>query len=119
MNFNLKRPCKNCPFRHDVSPYVTPGRAEQILEDIIKGQGSFTCHKTLRVDEFTGELTEASDSEHCAGALILLEKIEQPNQMMRIMERIGVYDRTQLDMNSPVYDSPEDMLETFETVGKG
>lgn len=39
---------------------------------------------------------------HCAGALIFLEKRNRPNQMMRIAERTGSYDRRTLDMKAPV-----------------
>ena len=34
--------------------------------------------------------------------------------MMRISERLGIYDRTQLDMDSPVYDNWEEMIEAHE-----
>jgi len=47
---------------------------------------------------------------HCAGALILLEKLEQPSQMMRIAERLRMYDARQLDMDAPVFESFEDMV---------
>jgi hypothetical protein len=34
--------------------------------------------------------------------LIYLEKRQQPHQMMRIAERLGLYDYRQLDMQAPV-----------------
>ena len=49
-------------------------------------------------------MQETEDSQHCGGALILLEKIESPNQMMRIMERMGGYDRHKLKMDADVFD---------------
>lgn len=39
--------------------------------------------------------------------------MEQPNQMMRICERVGVYDRRKLDMDSPIFEDDESMLEVF------
>lgn len=50
---------------------------------------------------------------HCAGFLILLEK-EGPNQMMRIAGRLGIYDASILDIDSPVYESVSECVEAHE-----
>jgi hypothetical protein len=55
----------------------------------------------------------------CAGATIMLEKAQDPeqapaNQMLRIMERIGTYDHRKLDMEAPVFDSFAAMVEAQE-----
>lgn len=65
-------------------------------------QGAFHCHLTGETDEETSELVPTAESKHCAGALIFLEKRDRPNQMMRISERLGLYDRTKLNMDAPV-----------------
>lgn len=109
MNFNMTKPCSNCPFRTDVEPYLRPSRVEEIVEGITDGDQSFACHKTLKRDPH-GEYAQHDAEEHCGGALILLEKIERPNQLMRIAERLGLYDRRKLKMSAPVYDSPGDMI---------
>ncbi len=116
MNFNLKKPCANCPFRTDIRPFLTTGRAEEIVESIIDMQQTFPCHKTtVASDDYEyGGMTTTEKSEHCAGALILLEFAERPNQMMRIAERLGMYDRTKLDMESPVFDDPDDWIDAQE-----
>jgi len=67
--------------------------------------GAFPCHKTAAVDEDdegSGEFIANDNSLHCAGALIFNEKRDAPNQMMRICERLGFYDRTKLDMTAKV-----------------
>jgi hypothetical protein len=110
MNFKLRKPCKDCPFRTDIEPFLTSGRADEIFNAITEFQGTFACHKTT-LDDDDGETYVGPDSEHCAGALILLEKLDQPNQMMRIAERIGMYDRRKLDMDAPVFDTGEDFIE--------
>ena len=56
---------------------------------------------------------DTTGEAHCAGALILLEKLGEPSQMMRVCERIGLYDRTKLDMAAPVFDSFEAMREAM------
>ena len=113
MKFDLKKPCADCPFRTDVTPYLHLERAEEIVDGLTHQQQTFTCHKTNSQSD-DGETIETEDSQHCAGALIMLEKMEQPNQMMRWMERIGYYDRTKLDMQANVYGDGQDMLEAYE-----
>jgi hypothetical protein len=113
MNFTMTMPCvgeATCPFRTDcLSGWLGEERAEEIIEAIIDRQQTFACHKTTKHDE-DGEVISHKDEQHCAGAMILLEKIERPNQMMRICERIGLYDRTKLQMDAPVFDDTDDFI---------
>jgi hypothetical protein len=86
-------------------------------------RGEFSCHKTVRYDS----MREDDDGEpdfrtrdrrgeaHCAGALILLEKLERPSQMMRIAERLRMYDARRLDMDAPVFDTFDEMREAMES----
>lgn len=113
MNFNLKKPCAMCPFRHDIEPFLTTGHADNIVESLVDSQGTFPCHKTIDYSE-GGEGVETPKTEHCAGALIMLEHMEQPNQLMRIAERIGLYDRTTLIMDSPVFTDGYGFIEAQE-----
>ena len=122
MKYAMTKPCTDCPFRSDKVFPLHPGRVESILEAITLGNGTFSCHKTVNHDD-DDDCEDYSDSDfhipaddeqHCAGALILLEKLDQPHQMMRVAERLGLYDRTKLDMDAPVYDCAEDMLASIE-----
>jgi len=56
-------------------------------------RGDFPCHKTTVEDE-DGDLVANKDSKHCA--LIFMEKIGETTQMMRIAERLGMYDMNKL-----------------------
>jgi hypothetical protein len=105
MKFNLTKPCKHCPFRHDVNGYLTGERAKEIATE----EGTFACHKTTVYDEDVDDLVQTKNSKHCAGFLIFREKQNKPSQAMRIAERLGMYDRTQLDMTAPVFDSVEEL----------
>jgi hypothetical protein len=109
MNFDLTAPCKDCPFRTDITFYLDTERVEGICDSLTEG-ATFSCHKTNSFDDDNGEAIETKKTQHCAGALIMLEKMEQPNQMMRIMERVGEYDRTKLKMDAPVFDDAHAML---------
>lgn len=111
MNYDMTKPCEKCPFRTDCPKgWLGASRAAEIAAGITTAQQSFPCHKTIEFDD-DGENKLGNKSEqHCAGALILLEKLEQPNQMMRICERLGLYDRTKLDMEQPVFDTVREFI---------
>ena len=107
MNFNLIRPCKKCPFRTDcLAGWLGEARATEIFDGITDQQKTFTCHETTTMDD-----DDDGQEEHCAGALILLEKLEQPNQLMRWMEQLGGYDRQKLKIDSPVFETGEKFIE--------
>ena len=101
MKYQLRTPCKHCPFRSDIRPYITLGRVRDIL-----GQ-PFSCHKTT-TEKYRNN--SHPDAQHCAGSLILHERMNSPHQMMRIAERLGLYDHTKLDMQAPVYQTFSEML---------
>lgn len=101
MHFTMTTPCPKCPFRSDVRPYLTRGRAQEIASGLLS-QMTFSCHVTTEHDD-DGDYVPTDDEQHCAGALIVLEHMNKPNQMMRWMERIGVYDRRKLAMDAPVF----------------
>lgn len=111
--YTLTTPCKHCPFRHDIEPYLNPERVEEIEQALVRSD--FPCHKTTVAGEEDEEgntpMLDGTNARHCAGALILMEKEGRPSQMMRIAERIGMYDRTKLNMDAPVFDSFEEMID--------
>ncbi len=107
MNFNLKKPCKDCPFLKSKERFLCDSRYKEIAEDLVNDK-SFSCHKTNDFDS-EGMAIETTKTEHCAGALIMLEKMDNPNQFMNIGRFFGLYDPSNLDMNSDVYDSFNEM----------
>ena len=109
--YSMTTPCSNCPFRSDIPAYLRTSRVREIERSLVRSE--FPCHKTTEsVDEGDGDGTRVStkDSIHCAGALILMEKMGRSSQMMRIAERLGMYDHTKLDMNAPVFNSFKEMM---------
>ena len=110
MLFELKTTCKDCPFRTDIKFYLRPDRVREITDAIFLG-GTFTCHKTTHHNS-----KKKVEEQHCAGAMIMLEKQNKPNQLMRIMERIGYYDHRKLSMDAPVFDTPEEMIAQREKI---
>ena len=102
MHYTLTKPCPKCPFRSDIRPYLRPARVREITESLARGE--FPCHETVAYND-DGEGVITKKSQHCAGALIVIERMERPSQMIRIMERLGFYDRRMLNMRAPVYAS--------------
>jgi hypothetical protein len=104
--YRLVKPCAKCPFRTDIPPFL--GSAARVTEiERSLERGAFNCHETLdykRCDE-DGAPAETEHTAHCAGALILLEKLGRSSQLMRIGERLGLYDPRKLDMTAPVFES--------------
>ena len=101
MHYKMKEPCDACPF--------LKGSGFTFKSLMAHASGEFACHKACDLnDEGTYEQKRNGKTPHCAGALIFLEKREQPHQMMRIAERLGMYDRTALNMNSPVVEKASD-----------
>lgn len=93
MNYDMREPCDECPFlEHQALPVK---RLRQFAS------GEFPCHKACNVED--GKFVPRNDkTPHCAGALIFNELRNTPHQMMRICERIGLYDRTKLNMDAEV-----------------
>ena len=100
MKYDLTAPCLLCPFRNDSGRlYVHPTTLRGMAG------GEFCCHLTGVANEETGEIEPTKNSHHCAGALIFLEHLEAPHQMMRIRERLGLYDKRKLNMDASVFKS--------------
>ena len=123
MKFNLRTPCDNCPFRSDITFFLDPRRVTEILDALLLDGKTFSCHKTVHYDDDGEPSMPHGDEQHCAGALIMLERFNLPNQMMRIAERLGLYDPRHLAMEAPVFASPAAMLERMrdldETTRRG
>jgi hypothetical protein len=68
-----KKPCKHCPFRNDVKPFLHPDRAAEIAYAAENPYSSFPCHKTTEHDEDSedGEMLVTENSKECAGFLTL------------------------------------------------
>lgn len=75
MKFDLKTPCKNCPFRTDKTGirFSCLERAEEIEESAYRN--GFPCHlsahDTSDEDEENGGYEATEDSQHCIGFIIM------------------------------------------------
>lgn len=113
--YRLKGPCAKCPFRSDIPKYLRPERAQEIA-DALYGGAEFPCHQTTEtVEHEDGSETRErmATSAFCAGALITMEREGFSNQMVRISERLGLYDPEALKMDAPVYDSLAEWVDSY------
>lgn len=97
MNFDLKKPCAECPFIKSNKYYFSKSRSKEIIKAT-----SFTCHKTSNL----------KIKQSCAGRMILLERENKPDQMMRVAERLNLYDRNNLEINNEnVFDTIQEFID--------
>ena len=120
MKYDLKTPCKNCPFRNDATRimFACRERAEEI-EELAYGKG-FPRHLSAEgvEDEDTpdgksGGYYPTENSQHCVGYIIMQIKesgggspwpgIGNDEELLERLER-------QVDLNAPVF---EDSDESF------
>lgn len=112
MNFDLKKPCTNCPFHKEshLRETLEEGRMEKIVHDIVNG-GTFECHKTAH--------DKKKKAQHCAGAILMVENHSRnANQPLRIAERFGMYKRSDMDFSVPVINATE-YLERYDKCDMG
>jgi hypothetical protein len=71
----VKKPCKSCPFRLDVKPFLHPNRVEEIAYSAQNPYSDFTCHSTIEYDGDEDDLGrptgDFSGSKTCAGFLTM------------------------------------------------
>lgn len=102
----MKEPCKDCPFRTDVTPFLHPYRAEEISYAALNPYNYFYCHKTtVSGEEFggeEGEMVATNTSKICAGFLTLRAQagIETPEGFNPDYEKC--------------YIDPYDMIQAYE-----
>lgn len=120
MRFDLKTPCKNCPFRNDKTRIVfaARSRAEEIEESAYRH--GFPCHRSAELvddDENDDEngYHAGENSQHCIGYIIMQLKengnspwpgIDNDDDLInRIEDRLDDY------WNLPVFNSTEEFFE--------
>lgn len=105
MQFDLKKPCKDCPFIRGNSFEKSLGRTrvEQIANDTVLGDKTFQCHKTLD-----------KNAQHCVGAIVMAEKINPGGNLSLRLAKLAGADFTKITADD-VYDSVEEMLDAYSS----
>lgn len=74
--FLLRKPCGNCPFRTDVTPFIKADRVGEILHP--HNTSGFVCHNTVDYGSMAlaeGVTFDDDDSEHYDGNGRITKKI--------------------------------------------
>lgn len=123
MKFDLKNPCKNCPFRSDETriKFSCRERAEEIEEQAYRN--GFPCHLSAEYVEEDEDrpwkqhgYTAGQNSQHCVGYIImqLKECYDSPWPGINNDEELMYKLAEQVNMNAPVFDSSEEFFEANE-----
>lgn len=75
----MKVPCKHCPFRTDVKPFLHPERAYEIAASAYNPYNDFTCHNTLEYDDESENGYRGRTSKTCAGWLTIQAREDDRN----------------------------------------
>lgn len=119
-SYRLVSPCKDCPFRSDLPAHLKGWlgreRATQIARSLFTLGQTFQCHKTTEHNEDDEDGYKLKGCEfQCAGASIMQIKLDCQSQWMQVAQRMGYKKETEaikrLDLDAPVFDSPEAFIE--------
>lgn len=121
MRFDLKRPCKNCPFRSDETGirFACRERAEDIEESAYRS--GFPCHLSADLiedsplDEMNGYVF-GEETQYCAGHIIFELKSGMGLPWPGIDNDDELADRlsAQVDFDAPVFETVEDFVNASE-----
>ncbi len=70
-NYFCKKPCKHCPFRKDVKPFLTLDFAEELAYSTQNPYNYFPCHKTTEYNEDLDDMEATNESLECAGFITM------------------------------------------------
>jgi hypothetical protein len=79
-NWYMKQPCKHCPYRQDVKPFLRASRGEELAYHAQNPYNSFPCHKTTVSDDDEDERYCNDETKECAG-FMTLQHIENDNTL--------------------------------------
>lgn len=114
--FQLKRPCKHCPFQPTDSAiaFACKERAEEIAESAYRN--GFPCHisgkDTSEDDPDNGGYVFGPKTQHCAGAIMMF--LADGNDCwpgINNDEDLGERLQLQMDWKAPHYDSEQDFID--------
>lgn len=71
---------------------------------------SFTCHSDLD--------KAARSRNQCVGAMLILDKLKQPNQIMQVATRLKLFDVTDLRGRDVVFDNFDDWVSVQAEFGE-
>ena len=114
MKYTMKTPCEACPFRNDITPFLS---GEDRVRELEQHQdGEFPCHKTTELDEDDGEtLLNPNGTVACAGRMIMSWNAYGGfGQLDAMAARLGMFDPETLNYDAPVFEDWDEMAEEMD-----
>lgn len=116
MKFDLRTPCKNCPFRTDAPAirFAARERAEEIEESAYRN--GFPCHLSANYtgdDDEDGGYVFGENTQHCAGALIMYAESGGNVPFEHLPDRQQDRVLARLDFNAPVWENEQTFLDSY------
>ena len=115
MNFNLTKPCKDCPFLKTATEgWLGKERAEGIAQTITSGKGTFSCHKTTGIKK--GVIIAEENQSHCYGALVMLKNMDlmQKSFILHAAEILLGADLSKVEKSDNVFSNDKSFIEHHE-----
>jgi len=74
--YNLKTPCRECPFRKDSAPGWLGSYTPQEVMEVVVNDGPFLCHSRVDYDDDDWDDEDAlAVHEECAGSMIFARRL--------------------------------------------
>ena len=112
MKYDLKSPCKNCPFTTRDTRIVFSGkeRATEIARQAYRR--GFPCHLSAAHDDGDGGYYDNGNAQHCAGAAIMFIREGYDTWPgINNSERTSARLEKRLNFDSPVFETQQDFIE--------
>lgn len=115
MKAQMKKPCKDCPFRKTRPIALRGERVAQIRDSLTHEDVAFHCHKTT--SGMDGEpYSASSDHKICAGSMLMMhqEQTYHGNLVHRLGEMCGELDISQTKGEELIFGSWDEMIAAME-----
>ncbi len=113
MKYTMLTPCVACPFRTDITPFLSG--ADRVRELEQAQDGEFPCHKTTELDEDTDELLNREHTVACAGRMVMsMNAYNGLGTIDALSARMGMFDPAALDLVAPVFADWDAMADAME-----
>ena len=114
MQFDLRTPCKECPFtRSCMKGWLGARRMRQILRSLDNDFSVFACHKFLYREDFNeeeGRYEASDDQQACAGAVIYQEQHGLRAVLTRLAMRDGRFNPFRMRGSDRVFETEAEAI---------
>lgn len=106
MKFNLRSPCKDCPFRAEGAIHLERGRLAGIVKDLHDDYNHFLCHKTVHHPkggewDDDGGYTPSGEESVCIGATAFMMRQGYIPIVLRLALMRGEISREEIEAVYP------------------